>query len=314
MPEWLIERGIGETRYARIKQGRIEQARILVDGVVPAGTELSARLKRRGFQLFAATEGQDYLLPKGAHGVTDGRSLKIEVTREIIPGWEAWKRPLARLLHRTAQVADNVRGQEISFPGANNPLTAAGWDDVIEEARTGVVAFDGGELHIFPTPAMTLIDVDVAMASEQAAVQAAHAAARAILRLGIAGSIGIDFPTISGRSARSSVNQAIDDSLPQPFERTSLNGFGFLQIVRPRRHASLIELAQDRAAFEARALLRRAAFEPSGPKRLVVHPAVAAVLQQRADWLNALARQVGGAVALRADAALPMSGGHAEKL
>ena len=37
---------------------------------------------------------------------------------------------------------------------------------------------------------------------------------------------------------------------------------------------SLLELAQDRAAFEARALLRRAAFERPGAKRLVAHPAV----------------------------------------
>ena len=42
----------------------------------------------------------------------------------------------------------------------------------------------------------------------------------------------------------------VDAILPQPFERTAVNGFGFLQIVRPRRHASLFELAADRAAFE----------------------------------------------------------------
>ena len=91
-----------------------------------------------------------------------------------------------------------------------------------------------------------------------------------------------------------------------------MNGFGFVQIVRPRRRASLVELAQDRAAFEARALLRRAATEKPGAKRLVAHPAVIAVLEQRPDWLDALARQIGGNVGLRGDAALPMSGGYAE--
>ena len=74
----------------------------------------------------------------------------------------------------------------------------------------------------------------------------------------------------------------------------------------------MIELPQDRAAFEARALLRRAAFESPGPKRLVVHPAVAAVLEGRTDWTQTLSHQVGGAVSLRPDAALPMSGGYAE--
>jgi hypothetical protein len=107
---------------------------------------------------------------------------------------------------------------------------------------------------------------------------------------------------------------AIDAVLPQPFERTAVNGFGFVQLVRPRYRASLIELAQDRAQFEARALLRRAAFEPPGPKRLIAHPAVVTALENRNHWLAGLARQVGGAVELRADAALPMSGGYAENL
>ena len=91
-----------------------------------------------------------------------------------------------------------------------------------------------------------------------------------------------------------------------------MNGFGFLQIVRPRRHASLIELAQDRAAFEARALLRSCAFEPAGAKRLAVNPAVAAILEAHPAWLEALAKQVGGAVTLRAGASIPIQGGYAE--
>ena len=77
MPDWLIERGIGETRFARIEDDRIVEARILVDGIVPAGTRLTGKLKRSGVQLFAVADGQDYLLPDGAHGITEGRSLTI---------------------------------------------------------------------------------------------------------------------------------------------------------------------------------------------------------------------------------------------
>jgi len=91
-----------------------------------------------------------------------------------------------------------------------------------------------------------------------------------------------------------------------------MNGFGFLQIVRPRRRASLIELAQDRAMFEARALLRQASFQPPGAKCLAAHPAVIDILSGKREWLEALGGQVGGAVSLRADASLPISGGYAE--
>jgi len=83
-----------------------------------------------------------------------------------------------------------------------------------------------------------------------------------IRRHGIAGSIGIDLPTAGSKAARLAAGEAVDAILPQPFERTAVNGFGFVQVVRPRQRASLVELAQDRAGFEARALLRRAIDQP----------------------------------------------------
>jgi hypothetical protein len=200
------------------------------------------------------------------------------------------------------------------FPAPHDGLAEAGWDDLIEEARTGIIRFPGGELRVSPTPAMTLIDVDGYLAPEELAVVGASAAAQAIRRLDIGGSIGIDLPTAGSKAARLAAAAAIDEHLPQPFERTAVNGFGFIQIVRPRRRASLVELAQDHASFEARALLRRAALDQAGARRLVAHPAVIAILESRREWLDGLARQVGGAVSLRADAKLPISGGYAENV
>ena len=159
---------------------------------------------------------------------------------------------------------------------------------------------------------MTLIDVDGRLPPFELALAGARAAARAILRHGIGGSIGIDLPTISGKVQRQEVGVAVDAILPQPFERTAVNGFGFLQIVRARTHANLFELAADRAAFEARALLRRTALDRTGPVRLSAHPGLVAALESQPGWLDALARQVGGSVTLRADASLPMSGAYAE--
>ena len=141
----------------------------------------------------------------------------------------------------------------------------------------------------------------------------AAAAAKAIRRLDIGGSIGVDLPTSGSKAARHSAAAAIDSHLPQPFERTAVNGFGFVQVVRPRFRASLVELTQEGARFEARALLRRAAFEAPGPKHLVAHPAVIAVLEREAGWTAELARQVGGAIGLRADESVPMSAAYAEK-
>ena len=121
------------------------------------------------------------------------------------------------------------------FPVRRDELAAAGWNELIEEARSGIVGFPGGELRISPTAAMTLIDVDGHLPPEELAVAGASHAARAIRRLDIGGSIGIDLPTTGSKAARQAAAAAIDAMLPQPFERTAVNGFGFVQIVRPRR-------------------------------------------------------------------------------
>ena len=312
MPDWLIERGIGESRAVRIEDGEIVEARIALDGVLPAGSVREAVLKQAGVPAVAVADGQEYLLPKAAPGVTQGARLSIEIIREAIPGGEPWKRPLARLAEGGASDAPKLDAKDLQFPAPRDLLEEAGWSDLLDEARTGIVRFAGGELRVSPTPAMTLIDVDGTLPAADLALAGAIAAARAIRRHGIGGSIGIDLPTIGGKAQRQAIGEAVDAHLPQPFERTAMNGFGFLQIVRPRRHASLFELAQDRAAFEARALLRRIARE-SGPQCIAAHPAVAALIERNASWIDALARQVGGAISLRADAAIAIHGGYAQK-
>jgi ribonuclease G len=319
LPEWLVERGIGEVRAVLVEDGEIREARIELEGAIPAGSVLAARLANIGLNgrnaVAVAQGGGEFLLPAGASGATQGQALTIEVTRAAIPGSEPWKRPLAKVSDKPPAtlppLEDRLGGKRVAFPGPSDGLH--GWDDLIDQARTGVVSFAGGALRISCTPAMTLIDVDGLLPADELAVAGAAEAAKAIRRLDIGGSIGIDLPTVRSKAPRQAAAAAIDAALPQPFERTAVNGFGFVQVVRPRSRASLLELAQDRAGFEARALLRRAAFEKPGAKRLVAHPAVVAAIEGKPHWLEALARQIGGAVGLRANPVLPMSGGYAEQ-
>jgi ribonuclease G len=312
LPEWIIERGIGEVRYALVEDGRIVEARILPEHIVAAGTVLAARLKSVGRNAVAVADGQEYLLPRGAPGVTEGAKLNLEVTREALSGAEPWKRPLARMIDELPRPAPDPKGRDLLFPAQVDELEACGWSELLDEARGGLIAFPGGELRISVTPAMTLIDVDGHLPPSELMVAGAGAAAETIRRHGVGGSIGIDLPTVERKAVRQAAAAAVDAVLPQPFERTAVNGFGFLQIVRPRRHASMFELAADRAPFEARALLRRAGSE-IGSVRLAANPAVIRVLEANPAWIAQASRQVGGAVTLRADPALPMSGGHAER-
>ena len=70
MPEWLIERGIGETRAALVDNGHIIEARILRDEVIPAGSILTARLEA----LRVAVAGRNREIPEG---ITDLESLYL---------------------------------------------------------------------------------------------------------------------------------------------------------------------------------------------------------------------------------------------
>lgn len=301
----MIERGIGEIRAALVDGEEIVAARVVLDGVVEAGARLAARLVSGGRNAVArAEDGTEYLLPRGAPGLSEGAAATIEVTRSAIPGPEQWKRPLARI------AADHPPAEE---PAGRPGTLPAAWDDLIDEARSGIVRFPGGELRIVATPAMTLIDVDGHLEPAALGIAGAGEAAKAISRLDIGGSIGVDLPTARDKSARHAAAAAIDAQLAPPFERTAVNGFGFVQIVRPRRRASLVELASDRAGFEARALLRRIGAEPPGPKRVVAHPAVIALLDARPEWRDALAAQIGGTVSLRAEPGLAISAGYGER-
>ena len=172
MPEWLIERGIGETRAALVEEGEVVEARVWRDGVIPAGTIVEAKLVAVAPRVAVEASGETFLLPRGVSGLSEGRSLFVEVTREALGGAEPWKRGLARITDEKPRAAPPLAEGREGRIGA--------WDDLLEEARSGVVSFSGGELRIEPTAAMTMIDVDGWLAPPQLAQVAAVAVARAI--------------------------------------------------------------------------------------------------------------------------------------
>ena len=167
-----------------------------------------------------------------------------------------------------------------------------------------MIDFPGGELRMSLTPAMTLFDVDGFLPPLELAIAGAEAAAEAIRRHDIGGSIGIDLPTLPAREERLRAVAALDSVLPQPFERTAVNGFGFLQVIRRRERRSIPELVQwDPAGAAARDLLRTAE-RGLGACELVAAPAVIGRLRTHPDWLDSLAKRVGGPVSLREDPSL----------
>lgn len=323
MAEWWIERGIGESRAALIHDGRILEARIEPDAGLRAGTVVAAQLiatfPARGQGIAAWADGEALVSPL-PRGVTQGATCLIELTRPPLPEPGKPKRARARPAPADAAprpgptLIETLPDARVVGPLDGDPLGAAGWAELMEEAEHGVVRFPGGSLTISLTPGMTVIDVDGELAVAELALAGARAGAEAIRRLDLGGSIGIDLPTVQDRAARLAMGEAIDAILPQPIERTAVNGFGFVQIVRRRERLSLCELyAADPVGWHTRALIAQAARTPgAGERVLSAHPHVIAAIEARPEWIAALRRALGAPIGLRADAALAISAGHAQ--
>ena len=300
---WLFEAGIGEARAALVADNRIVEAAIELDGdTLRVGTVARARLVallpgRRGRVTLESGEALLQVPP----GITEGAALTVEIVREALP--EAGRAKLAKAVATDAPVraAPDLLARLTGYPvrqlRAHEPdaLEAAGWSELLDEALTGEILFPVGALRMSPTPAMTLFDVDGGPPLDALAIAAAHEVAAAIRRHGIGGSIGIDFPTLQGKAQRQAVAAAIDDGLPLPFERTAMNGFGFLQIVRPRPRVSLPELLRaDPVGAAARAVLRSLErTPPTASRRHTLPAAVQARLMAEPGWLVELARRTG---------------------
>ena len=110
-------------------------------------------------------------------------------------------------------------------------------------------------------------------------------------------------PTVAGKTERQAIAEVFDAALPQPFERTSVNGFGFLQIIRPRARASLCEILQhDRTGASARALIRRVQRSGKiGATEIKANAKVIAAIECNPNWVDQLSRQIGGSVSLHID-------------
>ena len=327
MAEWLHETGIGEERAILVEGGTIIAARVEWNEGLRLGLVAKARLvaKRasadRGTVRFPS--GEEALvdgLPRDAH---EGVEIMVRVTRSAIA--EHGRHKLAKARAASGEIArpaptllESLRGGDLpvrTVRADDGALDAHGWQELMEQAQSGLVPFAGGSLVVSPTPAMTLIDVDGVLPPRSLALAAVPAIVTALSRLDIAGSVGIDFPSLGERRDRQAVDAALATALASwRGERTAMNGFGFVQLVSRLERPSLVaRLQRQPVAAAARMLLRQAErVPPGGALLLVARPEVRAAI--RSEWLAELARRSGRPVSWREDPTLALSGGFAQAI
>ena len=320
MAEWLIEEGIGEHRAVRIEGGEIAEARLDWPGALAAGQVEDAVLvsrssgSRRGTARFAS--GQEALVDRLPRDASEGATIRLEITRPAMA--ERARRKLAQARPTDAAprpaptLAEALRDEGHDVRVVRR-FAEGDWDELWLEAWSGVVDFDGGALAFFDAPAMTLVDVDGDQPPAALAQACIEPLARAIRRFDLAGSIGVDFPTLQEKAQRRVVDDALAKALAGwPHERTAMNGFGFVQIVaRLARVPMTARIAIARPSAAARRLLRVAErVDGAGATLLTCHPAVKARL--KSEWLGELARRTGREVRIETAPALALEAGHAQ--
>lgn len=331
MLEWIYEDGIGERRAALVDGGQIIECHVeRDDDGVSVGAICDARIISRdacGMSLVRLTGGEEALLSTLPSGTSIGADVLAEVTRSAVPERDMVKRakcrpapegavacPAPTLFERICATGTPVRSLH---PHEDDALEDAALSEWMDVAASGIMPFNGGVLRLALTPAMVVIDVDGTLAAAELAGAGAKAAAQLIRALGISGNIVIDLPTQGNKAERIAAAEVFDAEMPQPFERTAVNGYGLLQIIRPRRGPSIAERWQFApTASAALALLRRAERHAVHSKKagmaLAACAAEIAWVEARPALVDMLGTRTGKCVRLRGDAALGMGHGYAD--
>ncbi len=302
----LVEAAPGATRALVLDGDTVVEAHIArADDPLPVGLIAPARLadRRQGLVMLAGAEAQ--LAPVPADW-PEGQTRLVEVLRPARPDGVRDKQARVAAQDGPARPAPDLAtrlataGHAVTPVPAHGPamLADSGWDAVVEEALSGRVEFPGGRLLVAPTPAMLVIDVDGTGDLARLAEAAARAVAALIRRHGIGGPVVVDFPSLGGRAPRAVVDAILAETLPPPFEKTAMNGFGLVQIIRPRRQLSLIEAVRQ-PGFAALELLRRAQ-RLVGPVQIEAQASVIDWLAAHPALIADCARLTGGTLALQA--------------
>lgn len=320
LAEWLIEQGIGEERAILSEAGAIIAARLYWPGAIASGQIEDAVLisrsagSKRGTVRFAS--GEEALVDGLPRDSSEGETLRVKALRAAMSESRRFKlaqvRPSDQPLRPSPNLAEQL-GSEGCDAQIVRQFPDGGWAELFGEAWDGIIAFDGGSLTISPTPAMTVIDVDGTLPPRALALAAVPAVAATIRRFDLAGSIGVDFPTLEARNDRRAVDEALETALAGwPHQRTAMNGFGLVQFVSRLERPSIIQrVRHDRTGAAARLLLRSCE-QLADPGALLVtcHPAVRHAI--RPEWESELARRTGRELRWQEDAGLALTGCFAQ--
>ncbi len=306
----------GETRAVLFEDGVAVELHIWCEGQAAPGSVIDGKVisKARARAFLTLASGEEAVITPPPPE-PEGATVRVQIIRARISEPGEVKLATARLSEADLYEISEDQWRAGLCERADTVIRAgADFDDHFDIAQTGRSNVEGATIWFERTKAGLVCDVD-GSGDAFAINQVAAAEIARLLRLfQIGGAAMIDFVGMENKAARLAVAAAFDSASaadPRGFERTSINGYGLMQVIRAKPGPSILDtlFGTRRVSLCDETLilaLLRAASRTSGAgvRRCITTPALATQLELPV-WkplIAQAARQAGAALEIVADA------------
>ncbi len=305
----------GERRAALVENGNIVEIHIQRDALWALGECGAGRIDRKtpsGAYILA--DDGSVLLLRSKIGLPEGAGILFQVTREAIS--EPGRNKPAEVILRdsiTEPLMDKEGLWDARMASLGQSMIRAPIGEGFDIAIAGHSCVGDVTISFQRNKAGLVFDID-GVGDAYAINRVAAAEIARLLRLYQVGAmVLIDFVSMESKAQRTQIAEAFDTASlpdPRPFERTAINGYGMMQVVRARPRPSVLDhlfgtrIAALSDETQAYWLLRAVAETRGfGVRSVTARPEVATLLQSErwSAWRAAVVRLAGADMVVVAD-------------
>lgn len=309
----------GERRAALVENRQIVEIYLQRDALWALGEHGKGRVDRKTSSgAYVVADDSSEVLLRSKNAAHEGTRVSFEVIREAIAEPGRVKPPEIKLHNNPPEqpaTRDSCWGNRLAVLAA--PQMHQSIDEGFDAALAGQSQVDDVTISFQRTKAGLVFDVDGIGDAFTINSHAAKEIARILRLYQVGGMVMVDFVSMEAKAHRTQIAEIFDDASSsdlRPFERTAVNGFGMMQILRARPRPSVLDqlfgtrIAAPSDETMAYWLLRAVSQSKGfGPRILTARPAVATLLQSErwAKYRAQAVRLIGAEMRVVADEMTP---------
>lgn len=315
LPEIWRDDAPGERRAALVENGNIVEIHIQRDASWVLGETGAGRIDRKtpsGAYVIADDDSEVLLRSKISD--PEGTRVPFEVTREAIA--EPGRIKPAEILVRDSGCAQTSQKEALwdaRLAALDLPVISASIAEGFDIAMSGQSQLDTVTVSFQRTKAGLVFDVDGVGHAFDINRVAATEIARLLRLYRIGAMVMVDFVSMESKAQRTQIAEIFDAASiadGRPFERTAINGYGMMQVLRARPRPSVLDhlfgtrIAALSDETQAYWLLRAVAQSSGfGARTVTARPNVATLLESQnwAIWRTQAVRAAGADMVVVAD-------------